>query len=105
MLDTSQAIATAEHRRCASLKKQFTLCVDARRYVAVWGFMPSCPKTGVCRGNFPMLTSAMLRRLLIAIAALSISTFFATEGFAMAKTHAAAHSKLDTSASGGLVHG
>ena len=52
-----------------------------------------------------MLTSAMLRRLLIAIAALSISTFFAAEGFAMANTHAAARSKLDTSASGGWVHG
>jgi hypothetical protein len=63
------------------------------------------PETGVRRRNFPMLTSAMLRRLLIAIAALSISTFFAAEGFAMAKTHAVAHSKLDTSASGGWVHG
>jgi len=52
-----------------------------------------------------MLTSTMLRRLLIAIAALSISTFFAAEGFAMAKTHAVAYSKLDTSASGGWVHG
>jgi hypothetical protein len=63
------------------------------------------PETGVRRRNFPMLTSAMLRRLLIAIAALSISTFFAAEGFAMANTHAAARSKLDTSASGGWVHG
>ena len=52
-----------------------------------------------------MLTSPMLRRLLIAIAALSISTFFAAEAFAMANTHAIAHSKLDTSASGGWVHG
>jgi hypothetical protein len=47
----------------------------------------------------------MLRRLLIAIAALSISTFFAAEGFAIANTHAAAHSKLDTFALGGWVHG
>ena len=52
-----------------------------------------------------MLTAAMLRRLLIAIAALCISTFFAAEGFAMANTHAVTHSKLDTSASGGWVHG
>ena len=52
-----------------------------------------------------MLASAMLRRVLIAIAALSISTFFAAEGFAMANTHAAARSKLDTSASGGWMHG
>jgi hypothetical protein len=47
----------------------------------------------------------MLRRLLIPIAALSISTFFAAEGFAMANTHAAARSKLNPSASGGWVHG
>jgi hypothetical protein len=40
-----------------------------------------------------MLTAAMLRRLLIAVAALSISTFFATEGFAMANTHVAVNSK------------
>jgi hypothetical protein len=63
------------------------------------------PETGVRRRNFPMLTSAMLPRLLMAIAALSISTFFAAETFAMARTHAVAHSKLDTSASGGWVHG
>jgi len=52
-----------------------------------------------------MLTSPMLRRLLVAVAALSISLFFVAEGFAMAKTHAVAHSKLDTSALGGWVHG
>jgi hypothetical protein len=63
------------------------------------------PETGMGSRKFPMLTSAMLRRLLIAIAALSISMFFAAEGFAMANTHAVAHSKLDTSASGGWVHG
>jgi hypothetical protein len=63
------------------------------------------PETGVRRRRFPMLTSAMLRRLLIAIAALSISTFFAAEGFAMANTHAAAHSKPARSASGGWIYG
>jgi hypothetical protein len=63
------------------------------------------PKTGVCRRKIPMLTSAMLRRLLIAVPALSISTLFAAEGFAMAKTHAVARSKLDTSASGAWVDG
>ena len=52
-----------------------------------------------------MLTAAMLRRLLIAVAALSISTFFVAEGFAMANTHAAAHSKPATSMPGGWVHG
>ena len=52
-----------------------------------------------------MLTSPMLRRLMVAVAALFISMFFVAEGFAMANTHAAARSKLDTSASGGWVHG
>jgi hypothetical protein len=63
------------------------------------------PETGVRGRNFPMLISAMLRRLLVAVAALSISMFFVAEGFAMANTHVAAHSKLDTYASGGWVHG
>jgi hypothetical protein len=63
------------------------------------------PETGVRSRNFPMLTSAILRRLLIAIPAFSMSTFFVAEGFAMAKTHSVAHSKLDTSASGGWVDG
>jgi len=52
-----------------------------------------------------MLTSPMLRRLMVDIAALCITTFFVAEGFAMANTHAAARSKLDTSASGGWVQG
>ena len=52
-----------------------------------------------------MLTSPTLRRLLVVAAALSISTFFAAEGFAMANTHAAVHAKLDTSASGGWIYG
>ena len=52
-----------------------------------------------------MLTSAMLRRLLIAVAALSISAFFAAEGSARAKTYAVAHSKLNTSAPGGWTSG
>ena len=63
------------------------------------------PETGVRGRNFPMLISSMLRRLLVAVAALSISGFFAAEAFAMANTHAIAYSKLDTSASGGWVHG
>ena len=50
-----------------------------------------------------MLTAAMLRRLLIAAAALSMSMFFAAEGFAMAKTHAVAHSA--PSMSGGWIYG
>jgi hypothetical protein len=52
-----------------------------------------------------MLTSAMLRHLLIAVAALSISMFFAAEGFVMANTHAVAHSKLGPSMSSGWIYG
>jgi len=63
------------------------------------------PETGVRRRNFPMMTSAMLRRLLVAIAALSMSMFFAAEGFAMANTHAVAHSKPAPSMSGGWIYG
>jgi hypothetical protein len=63
------------------------------------------PKAGMSGRNFPMLTSAMLRRLLVAVAALSISTFFAAEGFAMAKTHAAAHFKPVPCMSDGWIYG
>ena len=52
-----------------------------------------------------MLTSPMLRRLLVAVAALSISMFFVAEGFAMAKTHAAAHSKPVPSMADGWIYG
>jgi hypothetical protein len=62
-------------------------------------------ETGVRRRNFPMLTSAMLRRLLIAVAALSTSTFFAAEGFAAANTHAAGHSKPAPSMADGWIYG
>lgn len=52
-----------------------------------------------------MLTSAMVRRLLVAVAALSISMFFAAEGFAMANTQAAAHSRPAPSMSDGWIYG
>ena len=52
-----------------------------------------------------MLTAAMLRRLLIAAAALSVSMFFAAEGFAMVNTQAVAHSKPAPSMSGGWIYG
>jgi hypothetical protein len=55
----------------------------------------------MCKREFAMLTSAMLRRLLIAVAALSFSSFFAAEGFEIADFHAAVRSKLNTSAPGG----
>ena len=57
------------------------------------GSYAAMPKTGMRKRKLPMLTSAMLRRLLIAVATLSMSMFFAAEGFAMANTHAVAHSK------------
>jgi hypothetical protein len=41
-------------------------------------------RADMCKSEFAMLTSAMLRRLLIAVAALSISSFFTAEGFEMA---------------------
>ena len=51
-----------------------------------------------------MLTTAMLRRLLIAAAALSMTMFFAAEGFAMANAHAAP-SEPAPSMSGGWIYG
>ena len=52
-----------------------------------------------------MLTPATLRRPLIAVAALRISTVFAAEGIAMANTHAVAHSKLNTSTPSDWIYG
>jgi len=52
-----------------------------------------------------MLTPAMLRRLLIAVVALSVSMFFAAEGFAMANTNAFSHSKPSLSTPNGWVPG
>ena len=52
-----------------------------------------------------MLTAAMLRRLVIAAAVLSVSMFFAAEGFAMANTHAVAHSKLNTFTPNDWIYG
>jgi hypothetical protein len=63
------------------------------------------PKTGMRKRKFPMLTAAMLRRLMIAVVALSMSVFFAAEGFAMANTHAVARSKPAASMSGGWIYG
>jgi hypothetical protein len=63
------------------------------------------PKTGMRTRKFPMLTSAMLRRLLIAVAALSMSVFFAAEGFAMTSAHAVARCKPAPSMSGGWIYG
>lgn len=63
------------------------------------------PRTGVGRRKFQMLTAAMLRRLLIAAAVLSMSVFFAAEGFATANARAVARSKPAPSMSGGWIYG
>jgi hypothetical protein len=63
------------------------------------------PGKGMRRRKFPMLTADMFRRLLIAVAALSMSMFFVAEGFAMANTRAVAHSKPAPSMSGGWIYG
>jgi hypothetical protein len=63
------------------------------------------PETGMRKRKFPMSTAAMFRRPLIAVAALSMSMFFAAAGFAMANTHAAARSRPAPSVSGGWIYG
>ena len=52
-----------------------------------------------------MLTAAMLRRLLIAVAALCMSMFFAAEGFAMANTNSITLSRPNLSTPNGWVLG
>ena len=84
--------------------KRFTMCANAQCCVALWVLMRPCPKRA-CAKELPMLTDAMLRRLLIAAAALSMSIFFAAEGFAMATTHPVAHSRPAPPMSGGWIYG
>jgi hypothetical protein len=52
-----------------------------------------------------MLTPAMLRRLLITVTVLSLTTFFAAEGFAMANNTSISHSKPNLSTPSGWVLG
>ena len=52
-----------------------------------------------------MLTPAMLRRLLLALIALSLVRVFAVETFAIANTHAGARSKPATSTANGWIYG
>jgi hypothetical protein len=52
-----------------------------------------------------MLTLAMLRRLLLAVAALSLVRVYAVETFAMANSHAGARSKPATSTANGWIYG
>jgi hypothetical protein len=52
-----------------------------------------------------MLTPAMLRRLLLAVVALSLVRVYAVETFAIANTHADARSKPATSTANGWIYG
>ena len=52
-----------------------------------------------------MLTLAMLRRLLLAVVALSLVRVYAVETFASANTHAGARSKPATSTANGWICG
>ena len=52
-----------------------------------------------------MLTPAMLRRLLLAVVALSLVRVYAVETFAIANTHAGARSKPATSTANGWIYG
>jgi hypothetical protein len=52
-----------------------------------------------------MLTPAMLRRLLLAVVALSLVRVYAVETFAIANTHAGARSKPATSIANGWIYG
>ncbi len=52
-----------------------------------------------------MLTPAMLRRLLLALIALSLVRVFAVESPAMTNTHAVARSKAAASIANGWIYG
>jgi hypothetical protein len=52
-----------------------------------------------------MLTPAMLRRLLLALIALSLVRVFAVESSAMTNTHAVAHSKAAAFIANGWIYG
>ena len=52
-----------------------------------------------------MLTPAMLRRLLLALIALSLVRVFAVESPAMTNTHAIAQSKAAASITNGWIYG
>jgi hypothetical protein len=65
---------------------------------------------GSCQNGMPkwelaMLTPAMLRRLLLAVVALSLVRVYAVESPAMTNTHAGARSKPATSTANGWIYG
>jgi len=57
------------------------------------------------KGEVAMLTPAMLRRLLLALIALSLVRAFAVESPAMTNTHAVTHSKAAASIANGWIYG
>ena len=64
----------------------------------------SC-QNGMPKGEVAMLTPAMLRRLLLALIALSLVRVFAVESPAMTNTHAVAHSKAAAFIANGWIYG
>jgi len=64
----------------------------------------SC-QNGMRKREVAMLTPAMLRRLLLAVPALSLVRVFAVETFAMANTHAGPRSKPATSIANRQIYG
>ena len=64
----------------------------------------SC-RNGMPKGEVAMLPPAMLRRLLLALIALSLVRVYAVETFAIANSHAGARSKPATSTAKGWIYG
>jgi hypothetical protein len=62
-------------------------------------------QNGMRKKEVAMLTLAMLRRLLLAVVALSLVRVYAVETFAIANTHAGARSKPATSTANGWIYG
>jgi hypothetical protein len=62
-------------------------------------------KNGMPKREVAMLTLAMLRRLLLAVVALSLVRVYAVETFAIANTHAGARSKPASSTANGWIYG
>jgi hypothetical protein len=61
-------------------------------------------KNGMRKREGAMLTPAMLRRLLLALVALSLVRVYAVETFAIANTHAVARSKAAAFIANGWIY-
>ena len=62
-------------------------------------------QNGMRKREVAMLTPAMLRRLLLALIALSLVRVFAVESPAMTNTHAVTHSKAAAFIADGRIYG